>query len=129
VSDQSEESTETVHIEGDLLVAREPWREKILPWLVAVLAVLVAMSLWRSFVVEDAVEHVDEAAAEVRDVSTEGRQAAIEARDELRDAVRAIEEANEGEPELQNQAIIAALEAIARIEVYLCGGPCEQGET
>lgn len=106
---------------------REPWRDKILPWLVVILLVLTVGSIIRSYIIQDAVTEVQTAADDVGTTAEEARDAAIEARDELRTAITAIEATREpGEPDLQNQAIIDALAAVGRIEIYLCGGPCPE---
>lgn len=115
---------------GELVVEedhrRPPWAT-LLTWLVVILVVLTVVSVARSYIVQDAAESAEAAAKTVGSTADQARDAAIEARDELRAAVKALEESRDpNEPDLQNQAIIDALEAIARIEVYLCGGPCPE---
>lgn len=115
--------------EGKTLLAHLTVLVKWLLFMCVIITVLVVGSLARSFVVQDAADQGTAAArqaivaAERSDTtSQEARTAAIEARDELRNAINAAEAS--GEPDVQNQAIIDALAAIARIEEYLCGGPC-----
>lgn len=94
-------------------------------WMMIVITVLMVGSLLRSIIVQEQVEKVQDAAEITTDVAAAARDSADAALQELRAAIRAVEDAGEDEPELQNQAIIDALQAIARIEGFLCGGRCE----
>lgn len=109
--------------EGKTLLAHLQVLVKWLLFMCVIITVLVVGSLARSFVVQDAADHATAAAERSDATSQEARTAAIEARDELRTAIEATRR-NNNEPDVQNQAILDALAAIARIEEYLCGGPC-----
>ena len=98
----------------------------LLIWMSVVLAVLLVGNLVRSWALQDNMEQVEAAANETTEIAGEAKVSADAALTELRDAISAIEESNAGEPDLQNQAIIDALEAIARIEAHLCGGACPE---
>lgn len=108
---------------------------KSLRWAVVIIAVLLLGSLIRSYAVEDAADNAADAADEATDaaelnveITTEGRDAAQDTLAELRAVVSDLQAAQEAEPDLQNQAIIDALAAVARIEGYLCGGVCPPPE-
>jgi hypothetical protein len=114
------------------------WREgslasgiKVLIWLVSILIVLSAGNFIRSYYVQDSVDkatHAGElaiiASENAKDTSVEGRDASLETLAELRAILARIEDQNTAEPDLQNQAILDALQAIARIEAFICEGPC-----
>lgn len=105
---------------------------KFLRWMVLVLAVMVAGAIARSYATQDQLDEVSAAADRTTEASERTEQASNDARSaaqgaaaDLADAIARIEANNTGEPDLQNQAIIDALAAVARIEFYLCGGTCE----
>ena len=97
-----------------------------LVWMCVVLAVLLVGNIARSWVLQDEMEQVQTAANQTTDVAGQAKVSADAALAELRAAIDAIESSNAGEPDLQNQAIIDALQAIARIEAHICGGTCPE---
>lgn len=108
---------------------------RVLKWLVSVLIVISMGNFMRTFVVQDATDRATEAAREateaansVKGTSAEGRDASLETLAELRAILQQIEERNQNDPGPGNQAIIEALQAIARIEGFICGGPCPEPE-
>lgn len=121
----SDETTEEVSPNEDhetvLLAA-----VRMLKWLVVILIVVSAGNLARSFVNQQSTDKATQAAERVEATSIEGRDASVETLKELRQILANLEAADEGEPDLSNQAILDALQAIARIEGFVCGGPCPQ---
>lgn len=106
--------------EGRSLLAHLTVLAKWLLFMCVIITVLVVGSLVRSFAVQDAADNATAAAKQSDATSQEARTAAIEARDELRAAI----DRTRNDSGVQDQAILDALAAIARIEEYLCGGPC-----
>jgi len=109
---------------------------RIIKWLVVVLIVLSIGNFLRTFVVQDstdestkASEEATEAAESLQVTGEEARDASLETLHELQAITKKLEEQNAGEPDLQNQAIIDALAAVARIEGHLCGGPCPEPQS
>lgn len=84
---------------------------RIVIWMTAVLAILTTVAVFRSFVVQDAVEHVEEQQTVTGKISADTLA-------EMRAALRE----SQGGP--NSDAIRKALEAIARMEHEMCGGPC-----
>lgn len=123
-------------VREDTLSHREEYIEngiRFLKFLVCVLVVLAAGLLLRSWpekeqadTIENAAHLAEAASLRAEKTSIESRDAAIVTRDELRAVIAQLEAAREAEPDLQNQAIIDALQAIARIEARMCGGPCPE---
>lgn len=111
-------------------------KEKLSPllfWIVAVLTFLLVGNMVGSVVAKnqlesfrDSVEETEIAATNTVEVASAARESADAALNELRVAVSAIEQANSEEPDLTNQAILDALAAIARLEVFVCGGVCPE---
>lgn len=97
---------------------------KFLLWLVGVLILLSIGNFLRSYVVQDAADKSTDAATRVEITSVEGRDAAVGTLNELRAIVARSEANSQSQPALSNQQVIDALIAIARIEGFLCGGPC-----
>lgn len=123
-------------VREDTLSHREEYIEngiRFLKFLVSILVVLAAGLLLRSWPeqsqadkIEDAAHLAEAASLRAENTSIESRDAAVVTRDELRAVIAELEAAREAEPDLQNQAIIDALAAIARIEGRICGGPCPE---
>lgn len=109
--------------EGRTLLAHLTVLTKWLLFMCVIITVLVVGSLVRSLAVQHAADQATTAAEKSDATAHDARTAAVEARDELRAAIAAVKKRND-EPDVQNQAILDALAAIARIEEYLCGGPC-----
>jgi hypothetical protein len=106
---------------------------KMIRWLTIVLVVISAGNFVRSFFTEaasekavDAAHTAEEASNRAETTSVEGRDASLETLAELRAILARINENNEDEPDLTNQAIIEALQTIARIEAAVCDGPCPE---
>jgi hypothetical protein len=100
--------------------AHNTWIRRILRymlWLLVVGTVLMALTY-------KAAGDLDDSVGKLEGTTQEAKKAAAEARDELRAAIRRIEAVDPEQPSLNNQDIVNALAAIARIEDYLCGGPC-----
>ena len=110
---------------------REKGSHHLLIWLIVVLIIISIGSFVRSFIVQESADDAENAAQtaivvtnRANDISLEGRDASLKTLDELHAILDSIKDTNTNEPDLQNQAIIDALEAIARIEGQLCGGRC-----
>lgn len=102
---------------------------RLLKWLICVLIVMSIGNFARTFVNQeatdkstDAAKQAEAAAERAELISVESRQAALDTLQELR-AVVARAEAN-NDDSLSNQVIVEALQSIARIEGFLCGGTC-----
>jgi DNA anti-recombination protein RmuC len=104
---------------------------KVLLWLTLVLFVLTLTSLLRSFQISASVSSLDSALKEL-DVHTveltertdAAREAAIDARDSLNSAIDRFEQERDAGGRSTPNEIQEALSSVARIENYLCGGPC-----
>jgi len=102
-------------------------QKNFIGWMCVLLAVLMAGNFIRSFYVEDAADKATSSAESVSNVAVEGRDASIDVQATLHDILDELETASEtSQPDLNNQAIIDSLQAIARIEGYLCSGPCPE---
>lgn len=106
---------------------------RTLKWLVAVLIVISAGNFVRSFYNQeaadkstDASEQAEDAADRIGEVATEGRDASVDTLNELRVILAEIEANQADQPELNNQLIVDSLKSIARMENFLCGGPCPE---
>jgi hypothetical protein len=95
---------------------------RIIMWITVVLFVIAIASIFRSYQIELSVEKLDTHTEELAVQTKAAREAAIEARDSLQ---KALKEAEDRQAESSPTAIRDALLSIARIETYLCGGPCE----
>lgn len=119
----------------DIIVERESYIKgsvKLLLWLVAVLIIISIGNMARSFIVQNSADESTRAAERVEKTQVEFRSTSIEARDAARESLAELRriiarfEQNNDEPDLQNQAIIEALQAVARIEAAICGGICPE---
>lgn len=106
---------------------------RLLKWLICVLIVISAGNFIRTFVNQNATDkstmaarNAEEAAHRAQEISIESREAALDTLQELRAVVARAQANSADQPELANQAILEALQSIARIEGYLCGGPCPE---
>jgi hypothetical protein len=109
------------HIDGLLIFIR---------WGLILVTVLVFGSFIRSFVVQDQVEKVNDAANNALTASQSadnnsvlGRDAAIEVRDTLNEILAQLQQS---EGTSNQQQVNNALQAIARIEAFLCNGVCPE---
>lgn len=93
---------------------------RLLVWLTALLMIATGVSIYRSFVVQDVVEHVEDVQSESVDLGSETNQVALDTLTELRAALQQAENGEGTDPE----AVADAVAAIHRIEEHLCGGPC-----
>lgn len=105
---------------------------RLLVWMCFVIFVLLVGGLLRSFVVQNQVDAVDDALARTENAAIVTGESAENAKisadatlKELRAAIATLN-APGTEPELSNQAVISALEAITRIETFLCNGVCPE---
>lgn len=108
---------------------------RFIKWLLLVLIVISVGNFTRTFVNQDTTDraivashNAEMASKNAEIVSIESRQAALETLSELRGIIARAEERDEEQPDIQAQAIIEALQAIARIEGFICGGPCPERE-
>lgn len=99
---------------------------KILLWVSIVLFVITIVSLFRSFQLQSAVKALDNHTTDLSNQTNAAKDAAIEARDTLQAALDEFEERRNSEEASSPTAIRNALLSIARIEVHLCGGPCDE---
>ena len=106
---------------------------RVLIWLVVVLIVISIGNFSRTFVNQTSTDRATEAsnaataaAVEIRQTSEQGRDASLETLAELRAILATLEASNSDQPDLNNQAILDALQAIARIEAFVCGGTCPE---
>lgn len=92
----------------------------VILWAAALLFALSVISIVRSYHLEDSVQKLDESTDQLTVQSEAAKEAAVEARDSLKHVLEVKEEGRRASPE----EVIRALEAINRIEIQLCGGPC-----
>jgi hypothetical protein len=97
---------------------------RIILWATVVLFVTALISVVRSFHIEHTVDKLDVHTTELTTQTISAREAAIEARDALKEALADFEERRENATN-SPEAIQDALEAVHRIEMHLCGGPCD----
>lgn len=103
---------------------------RVILWACFILFILTLVSIIRSYYVEDSIDQLDQSVDQL-DINTIelttqtnlAKDAAVEARDSLNDAIAEAKKNNSGS---SGEAISNALASIARIERYLCGGPCEE---
>lgn len=102
----------------------------LVKWLLAISTVLTVTIVGLGYIINDLDNDVENAseARHTLDGNVEELTAEIVDLDKtIRDVIE--ESQNPDQPPLDNQAVIKALETIARIEGYLCGGPCPTKET
>lgn len=124
--------TEQVDVYSDALISIIVEREnfvkhsiRIITWLVVVLIVISGGNFIGSIITKNATDDIIQSADEIKVTTKEGRDASVDTLNELR-AILARIRASGDEPDVQNQAIIDALQAIARIEAFVCAGPCPE---
>lgn len=98
------------------------WSVLVLIVLVVVLSIGVSFSVARSYKVEQAANRAVAASQRTETSTNIAKDAAIEAKRVLEDA---IEQARNGNG-VDSGAVIEALSAIHRIELAVCGGPCPE---
>jgi hypothetical protein len=125
-TDAREVRVDAQHVKVGVSASRIYGYLRVMGWMMFVLGVLLTVSLIRSFLAADTFDKIDEgihrlevAAERTDSTSVAAREAAVEARDELREAIARIDA-----PSDRDSSVTNALAAIGRIEVYLCGGPC-----
>lgn len=106
---------------------------RFVKWACVIIAILTLGSLLRSQVfqgqidqISDAVESLEESSSQTKESADHASDASEAALQELRDAITAVQKSREDQPSLTNQAILDALQAIARLEAHICGGPCPE---
>lgn len=101
---------------------------KFLVWLVCVLIVISTASFIRSFSVQDSADDATKAANRVETSSIEGRDAALETLQGFRRVITEYEESRANQPQIDTQFVVETFQAIARMEAFLCQGPCPPPE-
>ena len=97
---------------------------KIIIWVAVILFITAALSVFRAFQLVDSVEELEDTTVNLTVETSEAREASVDARDSLEEAIAELEaRRTENVPSAE---IAAALQAVARIEQYLCGGPCPE---
>lgn len=91
---------------------------KLIFWATVILIVVGSVSVIRSFTLQNQVDILDAHTTELQQETDAAKDAAVEARDALQEA---LDRAPTNDPD----AIASALEAVHRIELEICGGPCQ----
>lgn len=113
---------------------------RFLTWLVVILIVISIGNFFRTYVNQDATDKAQEAAetagtaaSNAQDAANtaaetagEGRDVSLDTLAELRAIIAQVNASSEGQPEINNQIVIDAFAAIARMEAFLCNGPCPE---
>lgn len=97
---------------------------KLVLWAASVLVVIAIVGAVLSFRLQDSVDHLEDKTVTLTQETNRGRDAAIEARDTLKDILENLENREETDDGVNNEAIRDALQAIHRIEQELCNGVC-----
>lgn len=97
----------------------------IIHWIMGILviiAILVVALAIQSARRDDAIDQLDTSVRNLQITTEEARDAAIQARTSLEEAIEQSQSGSGIDP----AAVLEAFEAIHRIEEELCGGPCEE---
>lgn len=93
---------------------------KVIMWASVVLFVITILSFIRTFHIQHIVDRLDKNTTNLSSQIIDSREAAVEARDKLKEVLNRVEEYGPSAG-----AVKEALESVNRIEVHLCGGRCE----